>query len=105
MALEFLENGSISVENRAAIFAENRPVDPERWEAFKSMTERAKTRDIVVSIDFINETFSRVIDPISCITLRSSIDQFKSFCELNSLICIEMIDTRSFKVRHRNNIK
>jgi len=74
MATEFLQNGLISVKNRAVYFENGTPVDPEKWEVFKRIHEEALIRVAGVEINrnLINECFSRVIDVYTGFVLRSS---------------------------------
>lgn len=103
MALEYLDNGLISLENRDAYFENGIPINPEKWEIFKHLPEKAKREDIEVTIDSINECFSRVKDRWSGMTLRSSMDQFKVFCKINNLIFRERTDAPSVIIRHKIN--
>ena len=105
MALEFLDNGLISLENREAHFEKGNPTDPEKWGMFKYIPEDAKKGDIEVTIYSINECFSKVKDSWSGMTLRSSMDQFKVFCESNDLIFRERMDAPSVIIRHKINCR
>lgn len=103
MALEFTDNGLISLENREAHFEKGSPTNPEMWGMFKNIPEEAKYGDVEVTVDSIQECFSRVKDSWSGMTLRSPMDQFKVFCEANDLIFRERLDMPSVIIRHKIN--
>lgn len=105
MALEYLENGLISLENREVHFEKGNPTDSVKWGMFKHIPEEAKMRDVEVTIYSINECFSSVKDSWSSMTLRSSMDQFKVFCENNDLIFHERMDVPSVIIRHKINCR
>jgi len=105
MALKYLKNGIASIENRLAHFEKVNPTDAEKWGMFKQIPQEAKYADIEVTIDSINDCFSSIKDSMSGITIRSSMEQFKVFCQQNNLIFRERIDLPTVIIRHKINCR
>ena len=101
MAIEYFENENTYIGNRDVYFEKGNPVDPDKWEMFKRIPEEASFGDVEVTIDSINECFSRVKDSWTGITLKTSMDQFRVFCESNDLVFRERTETPSVIIRHK----
>lgn len=100
MALEFTEEGLISLENREAIFEGGTPVNMPEWGYMKDLPEIVKDgRTHELSERVINETWNPIIDPYTGMLLRSPVEQFKIFCKRNR-IDVRQVDKDMFLVKH-----
>jgi hypothetical protein len=78
MALEFTKDGKISLNNRLAIPENGEFIkDVKRWDFIKRCVHSSMKWEI--TIDFIDETFSAIKDPITGFTYSSPCDQFEKF--------------------------
>ena len=98
MAIEF-KNGK-SVIDKDAIPQWGSFVYPEKWEFIKHLKERLnRVGELSLTIQVIEDTFSPIVSPVTKFVHRTSVEQFKSFCEMEGIGFVVDYHRRTFIMR------
>lgn len=87
MALEFTDDGFISLEGRKGVFESGKPVNNPPWDSVKEALEMlGPTGHGEISERLVNETWNAIVDPYTGMVLSTPNEQFIKHCKRMGIV-------------------